>query len=67
MDIEGIRDRLGDEGEKGALLLAAGLLAVATQNKRIAVGVAIVVAGLGLVARGVVKGTLEEFGMGGML
>lgn len=67
MDIEEVRDTLGDEGEKGVLLLALGILLVATQNKKVAIGVAIVVAGIGLVARGVVEGFLEEMGMGGML
>lgn len=67
MDLEEVRDMLGVEGEKGALLLALGLLVVATQNKRIAVGVAVVVVGIGFVARGIVKGVLEEFGMDGML
>lgn len=67
MDVEEVRDTLGVEGEKGALLLALGLLVVATQDKRVAVGVAVVVAGIGFVARGIVRGILEEFGIDGML
>lgn len=67
MDIEAIRDTLGERGEKGMLLLTLGLLVVATQNRKIAVGVAVVVAGIGFVARGVVEGVLDDFGIDGML
>jgi len=67
MDIEEAQESLGEVGQKGALALVLGLLVVARENKVAAVGVALVVVGMGMVARGVVESAMEEMGMGGML
>ncbi|MFB6204990.1 MAG: hypothetical protein ABEJ05_00465 [Haloglomus sp.] len=67
MDIEETRELLGEIGEKGAVALVLGLLVVARENKVAAVGVALVVVGMGMIARGLVESALEELGMGGML
>ena len=67
MDIEEARESLGEAGQKGALALVLGLLVVARENRVAAVGVALVVVGMGMVARGLVESTMEEMGMGGML
>jgi hypothetical protein len=40
---------------------------VARENKVAALGVALVVVGMGMVARGLVESAMEEMGMGGML
>ena len=67
MDIEEARDWLGERGEQGVLALAVGLLVVASSDKRAAAGVAVVVAGIGLVATGLVDSALERLGMEGMV
>jgi hypothetical protein len=67
MDVEETQETLGEVGQKGALALVLGLLVVARENKVAALGVALVVAGMGMVARGLVESAMEEMGMGGML
>ncbi|PSP98956.1 hypothetical protein BRC89_06110 [Halobacteriales archaeon QS_4_70_19] len=67
MDIEETKESLGEVGQKGVLALVLGLLVVARENKTAAVGVTLVVIGMGMVARGLVESALEEMGMGGML
>jgi hypothetical protein len=67
MDVEETKESLGDVGQKGALALVLGLLVVARENKVAALGVTLVVVGMGMVARGLVESALEEMGMGGML
>lgn len=67
MDIEETQETLGEVGQKGALALLLGLLVVARENKVAAVGVTLVVVGMGMVARGLVESAMEEMGMGGML
>ncbi|KAB7512545.1 hypothetical protein DM867_12440 [Halosegnis rubeus] len=67
MDIDAVREWLGSCGEYGALALLAGVLVVATRDKRIAAGVATVVVGLGLIAGGLVDTALEKMGMKGAL
>ena len=67
MDIEETKESLGEVGQKGVLALVLGLLVVARENKTAAVGVTLVVIGMGMIARGLVESALEEMGMGGML
>jgi hypothetical protein len=67
MDIEETQESLGEVGQKGALALVLGLLVVARENKVAALGVTLVVVGMGMVARGLVESAMEEMGMGGML
>jgi hypothetical protein len=67
MDIQETRESLGDVGQKGVLALVIGLLLVAKENKKAGIGAALIVIGMGLVARGLVQSALEEMGMGGML
>jgi hypothetical protein len=66
-DIEAAREKLGSTGEKGVLVLLVGLLILASHDKKAAAGTAVVVAGLGLIAGGVVDTALEEMGMKGAL
>lgn len=67
MDIEGTREWLGSRGQAGAALVALGLLVIGRQNRAAAVGAALVVAGVGLVAGGLVDSALERTGMKGAL
>ncbi|WP_254830277.1 DUF7470 family protein [Haloglomus salinum] len=67
MDVDETKESLGEVGQKGVVALVLGLLVVARENKVAAVGIALVVAGMGMVARGLVESALEEMGMGGML
>jgi hypothetical protein len=67
MDLEETQESLGEVGQKGALALVLGLLVVARENKVAALGVTLVVVGMGMVARGLVESAMEEMGMGGML
>jgi membrane-bound ClpP family serine protease len=56
-------DKLGIGGVVGLLLLLAGILLVAWENLRIAAGIALLLAGLGLVVRALVTGVMRQFGM----
>jgi hypothetical protein len=67
MDVQELREWLGDRGEAGVVALVVGLLVVASSDRRAAVGVATVVVGLGLVAGGVVDSALERFGLKGLV
>lgn len=66
-DIQEARERLGSTGEKGVLVLVVGLLVLASHDKKAAAGTAVVVAGLGLIAGGLVDTALEEMGMKGAI
>lgn len=67
MDIEGTREWLGGRGQAGAALVALGILVIGRENPAAAVGAALVVGGLGLVAGGLVDSALERTGMKGAL
>ncbi|MEF8783886.1 MAG: hypothetical protein V5A39_13340 [Haloarculaceae archaeon] len=60
-------DKLGFAGVVGLLLMLGGVVAVASQSLVIAGGIALVVAGLGLIVFGIVKNLLASLGMGGMV
>lgn len=60
-------DKLGIAGLFGLLLAVGGIGLLATVDPFIAAGVAFVVAGVGLVAYGIVTNLLAAFGMGGMV
>jgi hypothetical protein len=55
-------DRLGAAGIVGALLVVGGLALVAWKAPVVAAGLALVLIGLGLVVRGLVKGLMTQFG-----
>lgn len=59
-------DKLGFAGVVGLLLMLGGVVAVASQSLVIAGGIALVVAGLGLIVFGIVKNLLASLGMGGI-
>ena len=59
-------DKLGVAGLLGLLLALGGIGLLATVDPFIAAGVAFVVAGIGLVAYGIVTNLLAAFGIGGM-
>ena len=59
-------DKLGFAGVVGLLLMLGGVAAVASQSLVIAGGIALVVAGLGLIVFGIVKNLLASLGMGGI-
>jgi hypothetical protein len=56
-------DRLGVTGVLGVLFLLGGVVLLATVSLRVAAGVALVVAGMGMVASGLVKGMMRSFGL----
>jgi hypothetical protein len=60
-------DKLGIPGVVGVLFLLGGIGLVASESLVLAGGLALVVAGLGLVVFGLVKNLLASFGMGGMV
>lgn len=60
-------DKLGLAGLLGLLVMLGGIVVVAWQNLILAGGLALVIAGLGLVVFGLVKNLLASFGMGGMM
>lgn len=60
-------DKFGLFGIVGVLLAVAGLGVVAWVNLVLAGGLALVLAGLGLTAFGLVKNLLGALGMGGMV
>lgn len=57
-------DRLGRSGLLGAILMLIGIGAVALENPIIAAGIALVLAGLGLLANGLVRSAMSAFGLG---
>ncbi|WP_408956710.1 hypothetical protein [Natrinema sp. 74] len=54
---------LGALGIVGVLLLLAGIGLIASQNLLIALGMALIVGGLGLVVKSLISGMLQNFGM----
>ncbi|WP_254762505.1 DUF7470 family protein [Natrinema marinum] len=54
---------LGALGIVGLLLLLAGIALIAYANIVVALGMALVLAGLGLVVRSLISGMLQNFGM----
>ena len=67
MDLDETREWLGDRGQLGAALVVLGLLVVGRENRTAAMGAALVVAGVGLVAGGLIDTALEKTGMKGVL
>lgn len=64
MDTRVVRETLGEGGTAGVALVLIGLLVVASENRRAAVGALAIVAGVALLARGLVGSFLESMGMG---
>lgn len=60
-------DKLGPLGIVGLLALFAGIVLVAWENLVIGVGLALVIAGLGLAVSSAIKTMLSSMGMGGMM
>lgn len=60
-------DKLGLVGLFGVLSMLGGVAVIALESLVIAGGIALVVAGLGLVVFGLVKNLLSSLGMGGMV
>jgi hypothetical protein len=60
-------DKLGVPGILGLLVMLSGIAVVAIENIVLAGGIALVIAGLGLVVFGLLKNLLSSFGMGGMV
>ena len=59
--------KLGIPGVFGVLFMLGGIAIVALENLVLAGGIALVIAGLGLVVFGLVKNFLSAMGMGGMV
>ena len=55
--------KLGPIGILGTLLILVGIVAIATQNLVIAVGMALVVAGFGMLAKAGLDAVMGLFGM----
>lgn len=60
-------DKLGIAGIIGLLFMLGGIAVVAWENLLIAGGIALVLAGMGLVVYGLVTGLLSSLGMGGIV
>jgi hypothetical protein len=60
-------NKLGIAGVIGVLFILGGVVVVAWQNLILAAGLALVIAGFGLVVFGLVKNLLASFGIGGMV
>lgn len=58
---------LGVVGVVGVLLLLGGIVVIALRDPVIAVGLALSIAGLGLVVRALVSSLMGALGMGGMV
>lgn len=58
-------DKLGGVGIAGLFLLLGGIGVIAYVDWRIAAGLALVVAGLGMIVKALVSSALGAFGMGG--
>ena len=56
----------GVGGVVGILAMLVGIALVAEANLQIAAGIALVIAGVGLLARGLIKSVLAAMGMGGL-
>jgi len=59
--------KLGIPGIIGFLFMIGGIVVVAVENLFIAGGLALVIAGLGLLVYGMVTNLLSALGMGGMV
>jgi hypothetical protein len=60
-------DRIGGPaGVVGLLAVLGGIGLIGTHNLRVAAGLLLMVVGLALVVRGLVKGFMASMGMGGM-
>lgn len=66
LELSKASDRLGDDGLKGVTVLLGGLLVISYENRVITIGTAIVVAGIGLIAKGVIESTLQDMGLDGV-
>jgi hypothetical protein len=62
-----MRKMLGLSGAFGLLCIIGGIALLTTVDVRIAAGVAIILAGLGLLVRAMIKGVMSMMGMGGMM
>lgn len=60
-------DKLGIPGVLGLLFMLGGIAVVALENIVLAGGLALFIAGLGLIVFGLVKNLLSSLGMGGMV
>lgn len=58
-------DKLGALGLVGIVLLLAGFAVITYANWQVALGMALVVGGLGLVVKAMISNMLGAFGMGG--
>jgi hypothetical protein len=67
MDLQETREWLGSRGQAGAVLVALGVLVIGRENRVAAFGTTLVLAGLGLVAGGLIDTALEKTGMKGAL
>jgi hypothetical protein len=67
MDLQETRELLGGRGQVGAALVVLGVLVVGRENRTAAVGATLILAGVGLVAGGLVDTALEKTGMKGAL
>lgn len=63
MDTELIRESLGDSGLVGVATLVVGILILARENRRAAVGAVAVVVGYALVGHGLMGSFLDSMGM----
>ena len=59
-------DRLGVTGIVGFLVLLGGIGLIAWASPTVAAGMALVLAGLGLVVRSLIQNLVQSMGMGGM-
>ena len=62
-----MRQMLGISGFLGLLCILGGIALAATASLRVAAGIALVLAGLGLFARALVSGLMGMMGMGGLM
>ncbi len=67
MDLQETRELLGGRGQVGAALVVLGVLVVSRENRTAAAGAVLILAGVGLVAGGLVDTALEKTGMKGAL
>jgi hypothetical protein len=67
MDLQETREWLGGRGQVGAVLVALGVLVVGRENRPAAAGAVLILAGVGLVAGGLLDTALEKTGMKGAL
>ncbi|MFC6940049.1 hypothetical protein ACFQE8_08755 [Salinirubellus sp. GCM10025818] len=67
MDLQETRELLGGRGQVGAALVVLGVLVVGRENRVAAAGAVLILAGVGLVAGGLVDTALEKTGMKGAL